>query len=245
MGFAALSALVGLLSLGGWIHFGGVALSGTAIATNALLWGICFLLVGAVEEGIFRGYLQSTLTRGINFWQALAINAVLCSTLVLTTKGYGAWGVHGIALLGLIGCLWLFLKRVEGSGFWYAAWVTSTLFGFVHTGNGGESWVGIFLAGFVGAIFCVSIQLTGSAWWAIGCHAAWDWAQTYFYGTPDSGMVGVGHLLNTTAAGNPLWSGGANGPEGSLMCFAVLVLMLVWLVVVYGRGKKQLPASSC
>ncbi len=244
-GFAALSALVGLLSLGGWIHFGGVALSGAAIATNAAMWGICFFLVGAMEEGLFRCYLQATMTRGIDFWQALVINAVLCLIPMLTVKGHAAWGVYAMAIAGLLPCVWLFVKRVEGSAFWYATWVTSTLFGLVHTGNGGENWIGIFQAAFVGVVFCTSIRVTGSAWWAIGFHAAWDWAETYFYGTPDSGMVGQGHLLNTTAAGNPLWSGGASGPEGSVLTSVVLLLSIGWLVVRYGRSKRQLPASSC
>ena len=83
------------------------------------------------------------------------------------------------------------------------------LFGFVHTGNNGENWIGIFAAAFIGFVFCVSIWVTGSAWWAIGCHAAWDWAETYFYGTADSGLVAPGHLLTTSPAGNPLWSGGS------------------------------------
>ncbi|MFP5204715.1 MAG: CPBP family intramembrane glutamate endopeptidase, partial [Acidobacteriota bacterium] len=78
----------------------------------------------------------------------------------------------------------------------------------------------------------------GSAWWAIGCHAGWDWAETYFYGTADSGFVAKGHLLTTTAAGNPMWSGGADGPEGSLLILGILVLLIVWLVVVYGRGSR-------
>ena len=198
-----------------------------------------------MEEGLFRCYLQATMTRGIDFWQALVINAVLCLIPMLTVKGHAAWGVYAMAIAGLLPCVWLFVKRVEGSAFWYATWVTSTLFGLVHTGNGGENWIGIFQAAFVGVVFCTSIRVTGSAWWAIGFHAAWDWAETYFYGTPDSGMVGQGHLLNTTAAGNPLWSGGASGPEGSVLTSVVLLLSIGWLVVRYGRSKRQLPASSC
>ena len=31
------------------------------------------MLVGFFEEGVFRCYLQATLTRGINFWWALGV----------------------------------------------------------------------------------------------------------------------------------------------------------------------------
>ncbi|MFP5250461.1 MAG: CPBP family intramembrane glutamic endopeptidase [Acidobacteriota bacterium] len=238
IGFAALSALVGSLSVGKWLRFGPVALSGAAIAEYAAIWGAVFLLVGCVEEGTFRCYLQFTFTRGLNFWWALGINAALCLELAIRAKGNGVWGDYVVALLGVVPCYLLHQKAAARGSFWQAAWVTSTLFGFVHTGNGGENWVGIFSAAAIGFAFCVSIRVTGSAWWAIGCHAGWDWAETYFYGTADSGFVAKGHLLTTTAAGNPMWSGGADGPEGSLLILGILVLLIVWLVVVYGRGSR-------
>jgi len=260
-GFAALSALVGSLALGGWLHFGHAGLSGRRILLYAAAWGAAFLLVGLFEEGSFRCYLQFTLTRGINFWWALAIVAALCLDLLLRAIGNGAgvvgalWlglmpaaggngalGVYAIALLGLLPCLLLYLRKAEGAGFWQAAWVTSTLFGFIHTGNNGENWIGIFAAALIGFVFCVSVRLTGSAWWAIGCHTAWDWAETYFYGTADSGLPAQGHYLTTAPAGNPLWSGGTDGPEGSLLVLGVILLLLVALLAIYGRRTPPVPA---
>jgi uncharacterized protein len=237
VGFAALSILVGALDAGGWLHFGGVALSGGTAARYALIWGCTFLLTGFVEEGTFRCYLQYTFTRGLNFWWALGLIVLMCAGTAAASRGHGGWGVYAMAVLGIGPCLLLHLRRVPWSGFWQAAWVTSTLFGFVHTGNGGENWIGIFGAAAIGFVFCVSIRVTGSAWWAIGCHAGWDWAETYFYGTPDSGLVARGHLLTTTHAGNILWSGGTDGPEGSLLVLGVIALLLVWLLAVYGRRR--------
>ncbi|MGA7242763.1 MAG: CPBP family intramembrane glutamic endopeptidase [Terracidiphilus sp.] len=239
VGFAALSALVGAMAWGGWLHFGPVALQGSQIFKYAAIWGATFLLVGLFEEGSMRCYLQYTLTRGINFWWAAGPIALMCGFLIFRIKGNGAWGVYIIALLGLFPCLWLHWSKSPQSGFWQAAWLTSTLFGFGHTGNNGENWIGIFAAAFIGFVFCVSVWLTGSAWWAIGCHAAWDWAETYFYGTADSGLVAPGHLLSTTTTGNPLWSGGADGPEGSLLIIPIVLLLLAWLLVIYRR-----PAPS-
>ena len=237
VGFVALSALVGSMAWGGWLHFGPVALQGSQILKYAAIWGAVFLLVGCFEEGTMRCYLQYTLTRGINFWWAASLIALMCGVLIFRIKGNGAWGVYAIALLGLFPCFLLQLNKAPSSGFWQAAWFTSTLFGFGHTGNNGENWIGIFAAAFIGFVFCVSVWLTGSAWWAIGCHAAWDWAETYFYGTADSGMVAPGHLLSTTTLGNPLWSGGTDGPEGSLLIIPIVLLILVWLLVIYRRPK--------
>ena len=236
-GFAALSALVGGLAWGGWLHFGPIALSGAEVFRLGAFWAAAFLLVGFFEEGTFRCYLQFTLTRGINFWWALGIIGAVCLELVLTTKGNGVWGVYAFALLGLLPCLLLHVRKAPGSAFWQAAWVSSTLFGFIHTSNNGENWIGIFAAAAIGFVFCVSVRVTGSAWWAIGCHAAWDWAETYFYGAADSGNLASGHYLTTTPVGNPLWSGGTDGPEGSLLVLAIILLLLVALVAIYGRKK--------
>ena len=247
VGFAALSALVGSLAWGHWLRFGQVALSGSEILKYGAIWGAVFLLVGCFEEGTMRCYLQYTLTRGANFWWASGSIACLCALLILAQKGNGAWGVYSIALLGVAPCLLLQLKEAPSAGFWNAAWLTSTLFGAMHTGNNGENWIGIFAAAFIGFVFCVSVWVTGSAWWAIGCHAAWDWAETYFYGTADSGFVAPGHLLSTSPSGNPLWSGGTDGPEGSLLIIPIVLLLLAWLLVIYRRAKPEkfsVPAPS-
>jgi len=256
-GFLALSALVGALAWGGWLHFGAVALTGAQVVAFGALWSCTFLLVGCVEEGIFRCFLQFTLTRSVNFWWALGIVGVLCADLFLRSRGQagivfffwmtplsaitgnGLWGVFAVALAGLVPCFVLHIKKAAHSGFWQAAWVTSTLFGFIHTGNNGENWIGIFAAAAIGFVFCVSVWVTGSAWWAIGCHAAWDWAETYFYGTADSGFAAKGHFLTTSPAGAAIWSGGADGPEGSLLVLGAILLLLLALLAIYGRKRKS------
>jgi membrane protease YdiL (CAAX protease family) len=243
-GFMALSVLVGALWSGGWLQFGPITLTGIAVAKYAVLWGVTFLLVGFFEEGMFRCYLQFTLTRSINFWWAVGIQALVSCSLAFRAKGPAAWGVYGMVLLGLLPCLILHYKRAPQANFWYAAWVTSTLFGYVHVGNNGENWIGIFAAAAIGFVFCVSVWLTGSAWWAIGCHAGWDWGETYFYGTADSGMVAQGHYLSTKPFGSAFWSGGTDGPEGSFLVLGAILLMLVALLMIYRPRKLAENADS-
>jgi uncharacterized protein len=225
-GFIALTALVGTLGMGGWLRFGSHDLSGLSAIRFAALWGCAFLLVGCVEEGLFRCYLLSTLTRSLNFWWALAAVAGICAWPWLKgAAGQSDWGVYLVAGLGLIPCLILHQRVKARSAFWQAAWVTSTGFGLIHTFNHGENAIGIFAAAAIGFAWCASVRLTGSAFWAIGCHAAWDWGETFFYGTADSGLVPHGHLFTTTPAGNPLFSGGADGPEGSLLILGAILLL--------------------
>jgi hypothetical protein len=239
-GFLALSALIGALAAGGWLHFGPVALSGAAIFRYALLWGCVFLLGACFEEGLCRCYLLFTLTRGINFWWALAIGAYFCTRLAMKPHyNSNVWGVYAVILIGLLPCYVLHRRAAPRSGgFWCAAWVTSAYFGYIHVSNPGETSIGIFAAAFIGFVFCVSVRLTGSAWWAIGCHAGWDWAETYFYGTADSGLSPQGCYLTSSPAGNPLWSGGAVGPEGSVLVLGAILFLLA-LVLVYSRFNSR------
>jgi membrane protease YdiL (CAAX protease family) len=110
----------------------------------------------------------------------------------------------------------------QGLGFWPAAVVLSVVFGVMHATNPGESWVG--LAGVVvsGLFWCLTLRRTGSLWFAVGMHASFDFAETFLYSVPDSGMIFPGHLSNATLHG-PAWlTGGTAGPEASVLDFLVL-----------------------
>ncbi|MGB8028178.1 MAG: CPBP family intramembrane glutamic endopeptidase [Terracidiphilus sp.] len=243
-GFAALSLLLAAMVVGGWMRLAPATLPAAQAIGFGALWAAAFLLVGSVEEGLFRCYALSTLTRGINFWWALAAQVAVCLYLAFVGGGNGAWGVYLAAAVGLFPCLILHRRFGARSAFWQAAWVTSTFFGFYHTSNSGENWIGIFAAASIGFAFCVGVRVTGSAWWALGCHAAWDWAETFFYGTADSGLQGQGHLFSANPAGNPLWSGGGDGPEGSLLVLAVIFLLLLFLLADYARHKPGSRAAA-
>lgn len=241
-GFVTLSALVGILWAGHWMQLSRAAMTAQQLALYAVLWAIVFLLTGFLEEGAFRCFLLRTLERGINFWWAFVVVSAVCMRLLLTEPSSGAWGVYLMALLGLVPCLVLHHLQSKSAGFWQAAWVTSTLFGFWHTGNQGENPIGIFAAAAIGLVFCVSVRLTGSVWWAIGSHAAWDWAETYFYGTPDSGLVAEGHFFTAQPMGNPILSGGTVGPEGSLMALVIVHVLLLTIILIYhpwGKAKTS------
>jgi membrane protease YdiL (CAAX protease family) len=126
---------------------------------------------------------------------------------------------------------WVFKTRhSEAFGFWSAAILVSFLFGLGHGKNPGESPIGLLSAGLAAMVFCFSLWRTGSLWWAIGFHAAWDWSQSFLYGVADSGLMIQHHLLATHPVGKPVLSGGATGPEGSI--FILVVLGLASAIIV-------------
>lgn len=128
---------------------------------------------------------------------------------------------------GLSGLAWFLPgdRDPRAVGFWVAAFLVSFGFGAVHGSNPGESPAGLVCAGLASLIFCFSLWRTGSLWWAVGVHAAWDYGQSFLFGVADSGALFGGRLLATHPVGSPILSGGATGPEGSIYCLIPLLLL--------------------
>lgn len=129
----------------------------------------------------------------------------------------------------------------EGIGFWWSALILSMVFVLLHAFLAGESPLGLFGTGALGMVFCLSLWYTKSLFWAVGFHAGWDWSESYFYGTPDSGMLIQGHLFTTHPVGDPLWSGGVTGPEGSLFSLLLPVMMAVSMWLWWGKRRPAVP----
>lgn len=127
----------------------------------------------------------------------------------------------------------------RGIGFWWGGLLVASAYGATHSLNAGESLVGVASVVGVGLVFCLSLWYTGSLWWAVGFHAAWDWGQSYFYGTADSGMLAQGHLLQEHPAGSLIWSGGATGPEGSVLILPLLLIMAIAMFLWWERRSPS------
>jgi uncharacterized protein len=172
-------------------------------------------------------------------WGFAAITLLLTGMHELHAFDFGHLALHGVrivkfaafwALMFLsVGLLEEFMLRgysqftlARGIGFWPAAVVLSIVFGLIHLANDGESWTGALAAALIGFFFCLTLRRTGSLWFAVGFHVAWDWGETFFYSVPDSGMISPGHLLSSSFHGARWLTGGAVGPEGSLLCFVVM-----------------------
>jgi len=130
----------------------------------------------------------------------------------------------------------------RGIQFWPAAFAMSILFGLVHLQNEGEQWTGALAAAAIGLFFCLTLRRTGTLWFAVGFHAAWDWGESFFYSVPDSGMRSPGHLLSSSLHG-PAWlTGGSVGPEGSALCFVVIAL--TWAAFSWRYPRAVYPAPE-
>jgi len=195
--------------------------TGLLVFDARLLFGAAALHYGAIWliGFLLVGLLEEYLTRGY----------------LQFTLARGLSGIYA----------WLFKTRhARVLGFWTAAVILSLLFGFGHKSNPGESPLGLLSAGLAGFFFCFSLWRTGSLWWAVGFHCTWDWAQSFLYGVPDSGLIVQGHLFSTHPLGRPFLSGGLTGPEGSLFLFPVLALAVGILVVTLPAKSSEGPLAQ-
>ncbi len=132
---------------------------------------------------------------------------------------------------------YLLFTLTTGMGFWPAAVLSSAIFGILHSGNPGETAFGCFSTGVFGFLFCVLLRRTGNLWMPIGFHAAYNWAESFFYGTTDSGFLAHDRFLTGDVSGSRWLTGGSAGPEGSVLCVAIVVLLTIG--VGFGlRGAK-------
>jgi membrane protease YdiL (CAAX protease family) len=195
--------------------------TGFLVFDTRLLFGTSAFRYGAIWFCGFLlvGLFEETLTRGY-----------LQFTLA---RGLGGAYRH------LVGA-----ENSSAIGFWGAAFLLSFAFGFVHRTNPGESPIGELSAGLIGLVFCLSLWRTGSLWWAIGLHAAWDWAQSFLYGVADSGGFVEHRLFATHPVGQPILSGGLTGPEGSIYVVPVIALAAVIALLTLPRTPFVFPPPS-
>lgn len=130
-----------------------------------------------------------------------------------------------------------------GMGFWPAAALTCALFAWVHHGNPGETWVGLVNIVLIAGFICLALRRTGSLWFPIGWHMAFDWGESFFYSVPDSGTSVVGHLFNVTIQGNKWLSGGSVGPEASVFNVLITVLGIALLARLYPQAQYPTGAA--
>lgn len=128
-------------------------------------------------------------------------------------------------------------------GFWPAAFLLSAIFGAVHLTNPGENLMGALEVFVTALLLCLSLRRTGDLWFAVGLHGAWDWAETFFYGVPDSGYQGPGHFLNPMFHGPKWLTGGSVGPEGSVVTLAVEMVMMALVMLRFRVSPKTVQSS--
>ncbi len=256
------AALVHVPHVRAWVAGGGPAGLFLGEGVEALALVLTIWVMARIEDRSWADYgLPASAAFGKRFWQGAPYGFAMLSVLMGLMGAIRAFSFGGRALTGgnavRYGLLYLagftlvaFFEEfsfrgymqatlASGIGFWPAAALLAVAFGALHLGNKGEAKFGAAMAGAFGLLAAFTLWQTGSLWFAIGMHAAWDWGESFFYGVPDSGVVLKGHLMNASFHG-PVWlTGGTVGPEGSILVAVVLALAAMGIYYIFPKRPAR------
>jgi membrane protease YdiL (CAAX protease family) len=145
---------------------------------------------------------------------------------------------------------YVFQTLGERTPAWLAAILMSVVFGLAHFTLSG------FNVSFVVTVTVISLMFlslrfaTGSLWFGIGFHGAWDWTQTYLVGLSTTGAHYDPALVQFVQTGPSFWVGSQQAIEsGALFMLIVLCVLVVALGVASAAGRlprwtQRLSASG-
>lgn len=131
----------------------------------------------------------------------------------------------------------------------FVVMLPSLLFGAIHLSNANISPLGIMNVVLAGVLFSVFTWTTKNLYMAIGFHITWNWFQGGFFGLSVSGFEFVGRapFKVSMESGHDLLTGGAFGPEASLLTTVLFGGMSVAAWWLHRRGQagaaQQLPTA--
>lgn len=151
------------------------------------------------------------------------------------------WVAAVLEELAFRGILFRILEEGIGTT---AAWVgSSVIFCVLHLTNNGVHWVTVFSVTLAGLMWGAVFILWRNIWVVAAHHCCWN-ATIFMIGVPLSGEDWRAQApFETISHGSVLWTGGAFGPEDSLVNIAVSLAIcaaLWWLV----RGKSTVTRDS-
>ena len=193
--------------------------------------------------GVVGGMLMVSTTIGIlvlmDSYHVDGVRPAMNWLGALTLAGLGAAIGEEIMFRGV-----LFRIVEEGLGTWWALALSALLFGAIHLGNEGASlWTSLALAINAGVTLGLLYHVTRSLPVCIGFHAAWNFFEGPFFGTPVSGFKAEGWLVSNLSG--PSWiTGGEFGLDGSPVTLIVCSLISLGLVIVAMRRRSIVPCRS-
>jgi membrane protease YdiL (CAAX protease family) len=240
-------------------------LSAPALLIREFVLCVSVFLVTAIAGTLERRRIDSyglpvEQAFGCFFWKGMLAGLLMAifvaGAMILT----GGMALHGLALPGneiaKLGLLWFVANILigigeeyvfrgyalrslwRGAGFWPAALITTAIFAGDHLGKPGENAMDIGMIFLLGLILCLSVRRTGSLWWAVGWHAAFDFGQLFLIGTRNGGQMPVGHLFEVTFPGSAWLNGGELGTEASIFMVPASIATFIY-VIWFLRGQQR------
>ena len=192
-----------------------------------LVWGI---LMSLVQMGVIALVYQVS---GIG---SFVLNELSLEPLLFILGLFPFWllqgGTEEVATRG-----WLLTRIAARSNLPLAIAISSSLFGFLHLGNSGVTFLSVLNIVLDGVLAGLLLVYTDSIWLVVAQHGTWNYVQGNLLGFQVSGTGADASIFSFTIGSGPDWlTGGEFGAEGSIITTMVLLLSLV---IVYRLGERK------
>lgn len=198
----------------------GLSANGTITFIQGHAIGIGLSLIVVTLIGIFGGYSVGAVAPALTSPIALFQITLLLIGFALQSS------VEEFIFRG-----WLLSVLTRKFNLLTAVIASSVLFSFMHF-NPENPWYDNVNTLMFGFFACAWVIKTGNIWGVMGWHAGWNWFTAIGFEVPITGLdTGTPALIVQLMPTGSHWlSGGATGPEGSVLCTAVLLAgTIYWL----------------
>ena len=119
--------------------------------------------------------------------------------------------------------------------------ISAILFGWMHISNDNATWwSSLAIAVEAGLLLGAAYKWSGSLWVPIGIHWAWNYTQGNIFGLAVSGSDAGETMLTTIVNGPDIITGGAFGPEASIISVILgTFFTIVFLANCYRRTPRH------
>jgi membrane protease YdiL (CAAX protease family) len=153
-------------------------------------------------------------------------------------SGWTSWQPLGLGLLlAMLSAVFeeilfrgfLFRLFAGLAGNWVALALTAALFGLAHRANPHATPASsAAIATEAGILLGAAYAASGSLWLPIGIHAGWNFIEGPIFGMAVSGHELAAGLITGNLHGPVMLTGGAFGPEASIIAVAVCLVAAAW-----------------
>ena len=192
-----------------------------------LAWGI---LMSLVQMGVIALVYQLS---GIGSFE---LNELSLEPILFILGLFPFWllqgGTEEVATRG-----WLLTRIAARANLPLAIAISSSLFGFLHLGNSGVTFLSVLNIVLDGVLAGLLLVYTDSIWLVVAQHGTWNYVQGNLLGFQVSGTGADASIFSFTMGSGPDWlTGGEFGAEGSLI---TTIVLLASLVIVYRLGERR------
>jgi hypothetical protein len=123
-------------------------------------------------------------------------------------------------------------------GTWGAVLVTGAFFGAAHAANPGATlFSSVAIALEAGVLLAAAYAATGRLWMPAAMHFGWNFTEGTLFGMSVSGGPEIPALSHRSLNGSTILTGGAFGPEASVV--AVLLCLLTGILLLWRTAKLK------